>query len=57
MGFAKSKVNVIKEKLKVLKTVESKRLDYEYIECPEYKKNNIIILPFSLDGYLWSAPC
>lgn len=42
MGFAKSKVNVIKEKLKVLKTVESKRLDYEYIECPEYKKNNIL---------------
>lgn len=41
MGFAKSKVKVIKEKLKAFKTVEAKILDYEYIECPEYKKNNL----------------
>lgn len=40
MGFAKSKVSVIKEKLRGLKTVETKTLNYEYIECPEYKTNN-----------------
>lgn len=40
MGFAKSKISVIKEKLRGLKTVEAKTLNYEYIECPEYKTNN-----------------
>ena len=41
MGFAKSKVSVIKEKLRGVKTVESKPLEYKYIECPEYKTGNI----------------
>ena len=41
MSFAKSKVNVIKNKLNALKTVETVTIDYEYIECPEYKKDNV----------------
>ena len=40
MSFAKSKVKVINEKLKSLITVESVTLDYEYIECLEYKEDN-----------------
>ena len=41
MSFIKSKVNTIKNKLNSLKVIESKTLDYEYIECPCYKKDNI----------------
>ena len=41
MSFIKSKVNTMKNKLNSLKVIESKTLDYEYIECPCYKKDNI----------------
>lgn len=53
MGFQKEKVAVIKEKLRALMTAESKRIDYEYLECPEYKKNN---LPPSLSEDWKKAP-
>lgn len=41
MSFIKAKVQTIKNKLAALRTVESKVLEFEYIECPEYKKNNV----------------
>lgn len=41
MSFIKAKVITMKNKLNSLKTIESKTLDYEYIECPEYKKDNV----------------
>ncbi len=41
MSFATSKIRVMCDKLNVLKTVESKTLEYEYIECPGYKMGNM----------------
>lgn len=41
ISFAASKIKVMKDKLNELKTIESKTLEYEYIECPEYKATNV----------------
>jgi len=40
MDFIKEKIRVMAGKLKELQTVKSGRVEYAYIECPEYKTSN-----------------
>ena len=41
MRFIEEKIRVIVGKLNELRKVESNPITYSYVECPEYKKNNI----------------
>jgi len=40
MDFIYEKINVMVEKLKSLSTLEKSTVEYEFAECPEYKKDN-----------------
>ena len=41
MDFIKEKIKTMTELFEKLKRVNSVKVDYEYVECPEYKVNNI----------------
>lgn len=41
MDFIKEKIRVMTKKLETCKTVKKEPVDYLYIECPEYKTDNV----------------
>ncbi len=41
MDFIREKINVIKNKLDTLKVIGHRALEYDFVECAEYKKDNI----------------
>lgn len=41
MDFIKEKIRVMTKKLEVCKSLRKETVDYFYVECPEYKTNNI----------------
>jgi len=40
MDFIKEKIRVMKNKLELLKVVSERTLEYQVVDCPEYKKDN-----------------